>query len=777
MANNVFPTAEIVLSNPKALWVMVQAKELQRVLSVIKKFNVDTICDLSHRTLKFTTVHPTKGFIQATLSTLSTLSNWPQELVIRTSFNIQPLQKYLYGSAFQDNHLILIHFTADYLQMFKNKNSSIVLGSVRVSAQYPYIKDQTILTVIEDQHHVLREVYNETEKNERIEIRTTENAVDHVIISSLKVLKVEPKFDAHYLVYLFKEQLSFFPAFTRLRKRQKYFGYALVTDKLLNFLYFKVIFLQDDIHIEIDIPFLVQSFLSFNEVPLPKEERKEEEKKEEVTEYLSYKEALQLVSETEPLVSTFVPTVSVKAPEGIITVDYLEKEASKDKAVIIDHNEETIIRSLEAIKEEKEEEKEEKYIECPRCQRGAAKMCSDSVIWCPVCDDWTKGKENFYTHIDWPSKERYIKQLMKKLYIFNSTPNFEHVYEVVKLNNLDPWNLTTDDIAYILRKKRKEEKSKKYTTKLEAVIILKALRKNTSIPGDAEEKVIYLMGQFLGYLFKKRRVSEVFKKSTSLDYFTYLYLFDEHFDINLGLVETAKKAIPEETREIFDDFMEYFIDEYNKRQLPGASKMERDVISCLRGQKLLCGRYKRKNHINSLFYEEEKASEGRRDCTPPTEEEIEEFNEKFEDMLHLPLAPWEEEGKASRMIIDPDFVEKLLLRDPSLSPEYIVVSFFYGEEAAKANEHRLERSDKIEWLKFMIECVEFYDKEHEQLKTLKRTRNTILERETLETQSCRKETQGNFIPLIKKENAPFDDYDAYDFDGYEPFDDFDAYDF
>lgn len=68
IANIVFLTAETVLSNPKALWVTVLAKEAKRVLSVIKKFSVHTVSDLSCHLLKFTDVHPTKGYIQATFN-------------------------------------------------------------------------------------------------------------------------------------------------------------------------------------------------------------------------------------------------------------------------------------------------------------------------------------------------------------------------------------------------------------------------------------------------------------------------------------------------------------------------------------------------------------------------------------------------------------------------------------------------------------------------------------------------------------------------------------
>lgn len=119
------------------------------------------------------------------------------------------------------------------------------------------------------------------------------------------------------------------------------------------------------------------------------------------------------------------------------------------------------------------------------------------------------------------------------------------------------------------------------------------------------------------------------------------------------------------------------------------------------------------------------------------------FNEAVKVIFSSTPAPynkeqWEQELD-HEMIIDPDFVEKLLLRDFSLSPEYIVASSLYSKDAAKTNEHKFERSDKIEWIKFMIKCVKFHDKDHDQLKILRR----ILERETVSNFKKRKMSQAS----------------------------------
>lgn len=140
---------------------------------------------------------------------------------------------------------------------------------------------------------------------------------------------------------------------------------------------------------------------------------------------------------------------------------------------------------------------------------------------------------------------------MKQIYTFESTPNFQFVQEVVKQQNFDPNLLSTDDIACILKQKQKQNHNgkrygKRYATKLETIIILKALRKTIGIPRDAQEKVIYLMREFLSFLFRKRIYHHA---KYSLDYFTYLYLFDQHFDINLGLTKT-ERAITVKTREV-----------------------------------------------------------------------------------------------------------------------------------------------------------------------------------------------------------------------------------
>ena len=132
----VYPSFQEIISDPSSVYLVVVAKDLKLILAVVKKFSPHIVIDLSRHTLKITTVKNTIGFLRTNQYVVVSSANWPENLVLRTTFNAFKLQDFLKKDA---TDLVLFCFTPDYLHVFKNEEESIILPPASVLVDIPFV--------------------------------------------------------------------------------------------------------------------------------------------------------------------------------------------------------------------------------------------------------------------------------------------------------------------------------------------------------------------------------------------------------------------------------------------------------------------------------------------------------------------------------------------------------------------------------------------------------------------------------------------------------------